>query len=392
MNINKPSESSETIVKSAVSTETFVFLIAFLLLFGFMGHRMGVSNMMNTIMNTAYRLLLDTVFYIMAIAVITGSIAGLMSEFGLIALINRIISPLMYPVYGLPGATIVGVLATYMSDNPAILTLASDHNFRRYFKPYQLPALTNVGTAFGMGMIVTVFAAGLRGNSGESFLTAALIGNMGAIVGSIVSTRLMLIRTRRIIGDGVPEDRPDEGENIGLNQRIVREGSVWTRFMEALLEGGKNGVSMGVSIIPGVLIICTIVLMLTNGPSASGAYTGEAYEGIGLLPYLAEKASFILNVLFGFSSPEAVSVPITALGAAGAAIGMIPNLLSEGLANGNDIAVFTAMCMCWSGYLSTHIAMMDSLGYRKLAGSAILSHTIGGLCAGISAHYLFLLL
>ena len=52
---------------------------------------------------------------------------------------------------------------------------------------------------------------------------------------------------------------------------------------------------------------------------------------------------------------------MTALGAAGAAIGLVPGMVSEGLAGGNDIAVFTAMCMCWSGYLSTHAAMMDAL-------------------------------
>ena len=56
---------------------------------------------------------------------------------------------------------------------------------------------------------------------------------------------------------------------------------------------------------------------------------------------------------------------------------------------GNELAVFTAMCMCWSGYLSTHIAMMDELGCRQLTGHAILSHTIGGLAAGISAHLIY---
>ena len=32
----------------------------------------------------------------------------------------------MKPVYDLPGASVVGILATYLSDNPAILTLAED--------------------------------------------------------------------------------------------------------------------------------------------------------------------------------------------------------------------------------------------------------------------------
>jgi hypothetical protein len=49
------------------------------------------------------------------------------------------------------------------------------------------------------------------------------------------------------------------------------------------------------------------------------------------------------------------------------------------------------MGMCWSGFLSTHTAMLDSLGYRQLTSKAIVAHTIGGLCAGIAAHWLFVL-
>jgi spore maturation protein SpmB len=96
--------------------------------------------------------------------------------------------------------------------------------------------------------------------------------------------------------------------------------------------------------------------------------------------------------LFGFSSPEAIAVPITALGAAGAAIGIVEKLLAAGQVNAHDIAVFTSMCMCWSGYLSTHVAMMDSLKCRELTGKAILYHTIGGICAGIASNWLYTLI
>ena len=161
--------------------------------------------------------------------------------------------------------------------------------------------------------------------------------------------------------------------------------------MSALLEGGSSGVKMGVSIVPGVLTICTLVMMLTNGPSADGSYTGAAYEGVRLLPMLADKFHFILTPLFGFSSPEAIGVPITALGAAGAATSMTAQLISGGLATAGDVAVFTAMCMCWSGYLSTHVSMMNSLKCNELISKAIISHTVGGLCAGVSAHWLYVL-
>ena len=376
-------------IKRAVDKEVYIFLAFFLGFFVLMGREMGVANMFNTLMNTAYALLLDTVFYILAIAVLAGAISALFSEFGVISLLNKLLSRVIEFLYGLPGASAVGVFTTYLSDNPAILTLASDNNFRRFFKKYQLPALTNIGTSFGMGLIITTFLAGLKSPTGESFGLPVLIGNLGAIAGSIVSTRLMLRYTVKLFGKDAPCDVLEDDEVIDIQKyRKVRRGNTGMRLMDAILEGGKTGVDMGLSIIPGVLIICTLVLMLTNSAPAGG-YTGAAYEGVGFLPMLAGKLDFILMPLFGFSCPEAVSVPITALGAAGAAIGIAENLIATGLSGAHDIAVFTAMCMCWSGYLSTHVAMMDSLKCSYLTGVAILCHTVGGLVAGIVANWGF---
>ena len=376
--------------RKAVSVEAFVFALIFFGLFLVLGSKMGAANMFNTMMNTAHDLLINTVFYIMAIAVLAGAVSALWSEFGLISLLNKLLSPFMKPIYGLPGASAVGVFTTYLSDNPAILTLAEDNNFRRYFKKYQLPALCNIGTAFGMGLIITTFMIGLKSPVGENFALAALIGNCGAIIGSIVSTRLMLLQTAKIYGKEEFCDIEDNGEEEIDNNlyRRVRRGDVGSRFITALLDGGKSGVEMGLSIIPGVLIICTLVMMLTNGMPAGG-YTGAAYEGIGLLPWIGGKFEFILMPLFGFSSAESIAVPITALGAAGAAIGIVEKLILAGLANAHDVAVFTAMCMCWSGYLSTHVAMMDSLKSSELTGKAIISHTVGGLCAGVAANWIY---
>ena len=374
--------------KKVLDKEVFIFLTIFLAFFVYLGSQMGVANMLNTLMNTAYKLLMETVLYIMAIAVLAGAISALFSEFGVIALLNKLLSPVVAFLYGLPGASAVGIFTTNLSDNPAILTLADDNNFRRYFKKYQLPALTNIGTSFGMGLIITTFMLGLGKNLGM----AVLVGNLGAVIGSIVSTRLMLGFTKKLYGTEAPCELSDSGEEIDIHHyRKVRDESTARRLMDAMLEGGKTGVDMGLSVIPGVLIICTLVLMLTNG-MPDGGYSGGAYEGVAVLPWLGQKLKFIIQPLFGFQSPEAISVPITALGAAGAAIGIVEKLVQSRLAGSHDIAVFTAMCMCWPGYLSTHVAMMDALKSSHLTGKAILCHTIGGLCAGVSANLIFQLL
>ncbi len=378
--------------KKEISLEAFIFIALFVGFFAVFAWKMGMVNAMNTMMNTAYKLLTDTVLYLTAICVLMGAVSALLSEFGVVSLTNRLLRPLMQPVYGLPGAASLGIVTTFLSDNPVILTLADDRYFRSFFKKYQFPALTNLGTSFGMGMIVCTFMLGLSGKSGGNFGLAVLVGLLGAVVGSIVSTRMMLFFTKRVYGKD--EDMEASGEITGIekNMRPVRPGSVGNRLLDAILEGGASGVKMGVSIVPGVLIICTLVMMLTNGPGEGGVYTGAAYEGIGLLPWLADKLSFILKPLFGFSSPEAVGVPITALGAAGAAIGVAERLVEAGKAGAGDVAVFTAMCMCWSGYLSTHVSMMNSLHCEKLISKAIISHTVGGFLAGVAAHWIYVLL
>ena len=385
----KKKNQKNVVVKKAISLETFVFLGIFFLIFGLMARKMGTPLMFKTMMATAHDLLLNTVFFIMAMAVIAGAISALLSEFGAIALINKIFAPLMKPLWGMPGASVTGAVATYLSDNPAIIPFAKDKRFTSFFKKYQVPALCNLGTAFGMGLIVTMFMKG----QGEGFIKAAIIGNIGAILGSIISVRLMLRQTKKYYGDEAEEPAIElsEGDDRPDKVRIVRDGNMFQRVLDTVLEGGKTGVEMGLAIIPGVLIVCTFVMMLTFKMPAGG-YTGAAYEGVGFLPWLGEKLTFILEPLFGFHSAEAIAFPITALGAVGGAISLVPEFLKSGLIGANDIAVFTAMGMCWSGYLSTHIGMMDALGVRKLSSKAIVSHTIGGIAAGIIAHYLFLLL
>lgn len=374
--------------KKTVGPENVIFLVVFFGIFIAIGSVMGAANMLSTIMSTAFDLLVNTCLYIMAISVVAGALSGIFSEFGFVALVNALINIFMKPVYDLPGASSLGVLNCYLSDNPAILTLAGEDNFKRYFKKYQLPALTNLGTSFGMGLIVTTT---MMGFAGEDTVKGALIGNLGAIIGSIVSVRLMLHFTRKVYGttDWV---ETKSLEDVPEGYRTVRQGSFGSRLLEALLDGGKSGVDMGLAIIPGVIIMCTMVLLLTNGPGPDGVYTGGLGEGIPLLPWIGEKLSFILTPIFGFSSPASIAVPITALGSAGAAVGMAGKMAASGMITGSDVAVFTAMCMCWSGYLSTHIAMMDALDTKEVTGFAILSHTIGGLVAGAAANLIFTLI
>ena len=369
--------------------EAIGLILVIALFFGYTGYEMGVVNLFNTLFKTAHDLLLNTVLYLMGITVLAGALSHLLTEFHVVSLLERLLVPLMRPLYNLPGRAAMAAVMAFFSDNPAIISLAKDKRFSGTFKPLELISLTNFATAFGMGLIVITFMSTLPGPSGQNFLLASLIGLVGALIGSVVSTRLMQYLSSSVL-KRTTMDACSSTDTQPIPTGHNSSAPVWLRGLNAIMDGGKTGVDMGLSIIPGVLIISTVVMVMTFGPSPDG-YTGAAYEGIALLPKVAGHFSGFFHVLFGFEHPELVAYPITSMGAVGAAMSLVPNFMAQGMITESDIAVFTAIGMCWSGYLSTHTAVLDSLGYRQLTSSAILSHTVGGLCAGIAARYLYLL-
>ena len=367
------------------TVEALVFLVLLSAVFIALGSRMGSGNLLNTIMNTAHNLLLNTVFYLMGITVLTGALSKLLSEFGVVTLLEKILRPLMKPLYNLPGVAALGGLMTFLSDNPAIIAFAKDKTFSSYFKKYQLLSLTNFGTAFGMGFVVIITMISF-GQAGGAF-----VGLFGAFCGSIISTRIMqrsCLKTFPELDSPMIEGGPIE---VVAEEEDKKKDSVFLRFLNAILDGGKNGVELGLAIIPGVLIITTMVILITFGTGPEG-YTGAANQGVPILPWLAEKIHWVFEWLFGFTDMRLIAFPMTALGAVGAALGLLPTFGEAGLLDGNAIAVFTAIGMCWSGFLSTHTAMLDTLGFRKAISKALGAHTVAGLCAGVIAHFTYLLI
>ncbi len=363
-------------------------LIVIIAIFGYLSSVMGFTNMLNTIMRTAHDLLLNTVFYLMAMCVLTGALSRIFSVFGVVDLLQRILKPVLRPLFNLPGVSSAGALMTFLSDKPAIISVAKNPQFARYFKRFQHISLVNFAGSYAMGLLVIIFMMG------HGFYTEPLYGLVGAIIGSIIATRLM----QRLVlkecpqykdEDVISSDETTERTPYETHPDDPRQ-TLFVRVLDALLDGGKSGVEVGLAIIPGVLIISTLVMTLTFGTDPNtGTYTGEAYQGTELLPLLAGKAGFVFKWLFGFNASELVAFPITALGTVGAALGLIPEMMSKGIIDSNAIAVFTAMGMCWSGFLSADAATLDSLGYRHFISRSFTCTFIGGIAAGIVTHWLF---
>ena len=263
--LNKSGVSSAPKVNAMKKLEPYIFLAVCLGIFIPMSCQMGLRNMFKTMMYTAHDLLLNTVFYIMAICVLAGALSDMLAEFGVISVMQRVLQPLMKPIFNLPGAASLAAVMTFFSDNPAVLSLAQDKKFSRYFKKYQFVSLTNFGTAFGMGLIVITIMMGY------GYIWEPILGFGAAICGGLISTRLMQRFCRPVLGEEMVLSK-EQIEEFDREQLNIMNGNVsedkkiglFQRVLNCMLDGGRKGVDIGLAIIPGVLVISTAVMMIIN--------------------------------------------------------------------------------------------------------------------------------
>ena len=157
-----------------------------------------------------------------------------------------------------------------------------------------------------MGLLVMVFMVG------QGFYIEPLIGLFGAFVGCIVSTRLMQRKILKAYPQYAEEQVCDPHE-VEEEEQKEEQKSLFLRTLNSLLDGGRTGVDIGIAIIPGVLIISTLVMMLTFGAGANGYDARRIRRRASAV--LANKIDFLFAWLFGFNDPHQVAFPITALGA-----------------------------------------------------------------------------
>lgn len=375
---------NQTLTKEAISVETFVTLVIVIGLFTYMGHVMGIDKVFSVMMKTAHDVFLNTSLYITGVATLAGAFSYILSEFGVIALINKLLAPVMRPLFGLPGASALGAITCYTSDNPGILALVSDEGYNKYFTKAERLVHVNFGTVFGMGLIVTAYMLSL----GKEYFLAVLVGNVGAILGGILSIRLMLNYGKKVYHED--KNFRINNEKDYMSRRVIRSGSALERFLKSMLDGANSGFKLGISACAGTMLVCTFVMMLTFGPAGkSGEYLGQAYEGVALLPKIGSLFMPVAKILWGFDNAELLAYPFTAFGAVGSAMGLTSGFISKGLADANTVATFTGMGICLSGFLSTHVGMLDSLDQGIHSTKAIIYHLLGGLFAGVISNYLF---
>ena len=102
-----------------------------------------------------------------------------------------------------------------------------------------MTTLINLGTVFGMGLIVTTFMLA-QSSATQSLGKAVLLGNIGAVFGGIVSVRAMAHFGKRKYGTGASViNVEDEGYDIQLiSAALMSASGIYATYASAGNEGG----------------------------------------------------------------------------------------------------------------------------------------------------------
>ena len=98
-----------------------------------------------------------------------------------------------------------------------------------------------------MGLLVIVFMAS------QGYYAAPLIGLLGACFGCVCSTRLMQRFVLKAYPQYATEDAvsKEDIEEEEKEEGAQEEKTVFIRLLNAMLDGGRSGVEVGIAILPG---------------------------------------------------------------------------------------------------------------------------------------------
>lgn len=130
-----------------------VCLAVIFALFGYIASVMGTPNMLNTIMKTAHDLLLNTVFYLMGICVITGALGRLFVEFGVVNLLEKMLRPLMRPLFNLPGVASLGAVMHIPFRQPGHHFVVSGQALQQFFQKVSIYLLDQLWNRLRYGSV-----------------------------------------------------------------------------------------------------------------------------------------------------------------------------------------------------------------------------------------------
>lgn len=245
----------------------------------------------------------DLLTMLVIIFAIAGLLLPLLLDFGLLEYIGALLTPVMRPLFKIPGRAAVDCFTSWIGDGTLGVMLTCNQYEGGYYSAREASIIATTFSAVSITFsIVVLDTVGLLTYFGPYYLTVCLIG----VVCAIICPRIPPLSLKKddyiIEGRAMSEKLPDGYTNshqygLDLALKRVSEHKGIGQFFE---NGIKNAVGMWFGVLPTVMAVGTLALLLANHTEIF-TILGKPFLPILELLQIPEAAEASKTMVIGFT-------------------------------------------------------------------------------------------
>lgn len=245
----------------------------------------------------------DLLTMLVIIFVIAGLLLPLLLDFGLLEFVGALLTPVMRPLFKIPGRAAVDCFTSWIGDGTLGIMLTCNQYEGGYYSAREASIIATTFSAVSITFsIVVIGTVELMDYFGAYYLTVCLVGVVCAIVCPRIPPLSRKKDTYLIEGRAMSEKLPDRYKNsvdYGMDLALKRVAS-HKGIGEFLSNGVKNAVGMWFGVMPSVMAIGSLVLLLANNTEIF-TYLGKPFLPLLQLLQIPEAAAASKTMVVGFT-------------------------------------------------------------------------------------------
>lgn len=247
--------------------------------------------------NTGGLILYDLILTLFSMFLFAGFLLPFLTDFGLLEYVGALCTPIMRPVFQLPGRSSIDCIASWVGDGTIGVALTNKQYEDGYYTSKEAAVIATTFSAVSITFCLVVLSqVNLPHLFGPYYLTICIAG----IVAAIIVPRIPPLSKKKDtyyngvkndIGEDIPEGFTNTSWGLHLAIERAKKSSDWKKFV---INGSKTVLDMWLGVLPVIMAFGTIGLIVAE-------YT-PIFQWLGM-PFIP-----ILNLL---KVPDAVAASQT---------------------------------------------------------------------------------
>ncbi len=217
--------------------------------------------------DTGGLILNDLILGLFAIFLFAGFLLPFLTDFGLLEFIGSLLTPLMRPVFKLPGRSSIDAMASWVGDGTIGITLTNKQYEQGYYTSKEAAIIATTFSAVSITFsLVIIDYVGLSRLFGPYYLTVMIAG----VIAAIIMPRIPPLSRKKdtyLTGKSM-----DEGENVPSNYTNVEWGTHLAiqkakesgNPIQFVTNGVKTVLEMWIGVLPVIMAFGTIALIIAE--------------------------------------------------------------------------------------------------------------------------------